>query len=142
MQKEDATLPNQKDLNLEKYEISKYRYRELKNFCLQYDEKKQRLAALRGLGSVTYSNEPHDSGTSDPTAAKAERAQQLAQDIELIEQTAMKVDSVNYHSLLANVTNANMPYEYLSPACGRRQFYDNRRRFFLLLDKKKTKLIK
>ncbi|WP_145995747.1 hypothetical protein [Pygmaiobacter massiliensis] len=132
-------MPNQKDLNLEKYEISKYRYRELKNFCLQYDEKKQRLAALRGIGAVTYSNEPHGSGTSDPTAAKAERAQQLARDIELIEQTAMEVDSVNYHSLLANVTAANLPYEYLSPACGRRQFYEDRRKFFYLLDKKLNK---
>lgn len=128
-------MPNQKDLNLEKYEISKYRYRELKNFCLQYDEKKHRLAALRGLGAVTYSNEPHGSGVSDPTAAKAERAQQLAKDVQLIEQTAMEVDSVNYHSLLANVTATNLPYEYLSPACGRRQFYKDRQKFFYLLDK-------
>lgn len=129
-------MPNQKDLNLEKYEISKYRYRELKNFCLQYDEKKQRLAALRGLGAVTYSNEPHGSGISNPTAAKAERAQQLARDIDLIEQTVMEVDSVNYHSLLANVTSTNMPYEYLGPTCSRGQFYKTRARFFFLLDHK------
>lgn len=129
-------MSKQKDLNLEKYKISKYRYRELKYFCLQYDEKKQRLAALRGLGAVTYSSEPHGSGVSDPTAVKTERAQQLAQDIELIEQTTMEVDSVNYRSLLANVTTANLPYEYLSPACGRRQFYEDRRKFFYLLDKK------
>lgn len=132
-------MPNQKDLHLEKYEISKYRYRELKNFCLQYDEKKQRLAALRGLGAVTYSNEPHGSGISNPTASKAERAQQLARDVELIEQTAMAVDSVNYYSLLANVTATNLPYEYLSPTYGRRQFYENRRKFFHLLDQKLTK---
>lgn len=132
-------MPNQKDLNLEKYEISKYRYRELKNFCLQYDEKKQRLAALRGLGAVTYSNEPHGSGVSDPTAAKAERAQQLARDIELIEQTAMEADPAHYLSLIANVT-ANIPYEHFYHASGRNQFYDNRRRFFFLLDKKMNKL--
>lgn len=129
-------MSKQKDLNLEKYKISKYRYRELKYFCLQYDEKKQRLVALRGLGAVTYSSEPHGRGISDPTAAKAERAQQLARDVELIEQTAMEVDSANYRSLLANVTAASMPYEYLSPACGRRQFYEDRRKFFYLLDKK------
>lgn len=129
-------MSKQKDLNLEKYKISKYRYRELKYFCLQYDEKKQRLAALRGLGAVTYSNEPHGSGISDPTATKAERVQQLVQDIKMIEQTALEVDSVNYRSLLANVTSANLPYEYLSPACGRRQFYEDRRKFFYLLDKK------
>lgn len=129
-------MSNQKDLNLEKYKISKYRYRELKYFCLQYDEKKQRLAALRGLAAVTYSSEPRGSGISDPTAAKAERVQQLVQDIGLIEQTAMEVDSTNYDSLLANVTSVNLPYEYLSPACGRRQFYESRRKFFFLLDKK------
>lgn len=132
-------MSNQKDLNLEKYKISKYRYRELKYFCLQYDEKKQRLAALRGLGAVRYSSEPHGSGISDPTAAKAERVQQLVQDIEMIEQTAMEVDPIHYDSLLANVTAANLPYEYLSPACGRRQFYENRRKFFYLLDKKLNK---
>lgn len=132
-------MSKQKDLNLDKYKISKYRYRELKYFCLQYDEKKQRLAALRGLGAVTYSNEPHGNGISNPTAAKAERVQQLVQDIEMIEQTAMEVDSVNYDSLLANVTAANLPYEYLSTACGRRQFYENRRKFFYLLDKKLNK---
>lgn len=132
-------MSKQKDLNLEKYKISKYRYRELKYFCLQYDEKKQRLAALRGLEAVTYSSEPHGRGISDPTAAKAERAQQLARDVELIEQTAMEVDSANYRSLLANVTSANLPYEYLSPACGRRQFYEDRRKFFYLLDEKLNK---
>lgn len=132
-------MPNQKDLNLEKYEISKYRYRELKNFCLQYNEKKQQLAALRGLGAVIYNDEPHGSGISNPTAAKAERAQQLARNIDLIEQTVMEVDSINYDILLANVTATNLPYEYLSPACGRRQFYKNRRRFFYLLDKKLSK---
>lgn len=132
-------MSKQKDLNLEKYKISKYRYRELKYFCLQYDEKKQRLAALRGLGAVTYSSEPHGSGISDPTAAKAERVQQLANDIELIEQTVMEVDAANYDSLLANVTATSLPYEYLSPACGRRQFYENRRKFFFLLDKKPSK---
>lgn len=129
-------MPNQKDLNLEKYEISKYRYRELKNFCLQYNEKKQQLAALRGLGAVIYNDEPHGSEISNPTAAKAERAQQLVQDIEMIEQTAMEVDSVNYHSLLANVTNTNMSYEYIGPSCSRRQFYQARRMFFFLLNKK------
>lgn len=131
-------MSKQKDLNLEKYKISKYRYRELKYFCLQYDEKKQRLAALRGLGAVTYSSEPHGSEISDPTAAKAERVQQLARDVELIEQTVMEVDCVNYDSLLANVTAMNLPYEYLSPACGRRQFYEDRRKFFYLLDKKSS----
>lgn len=132
-------MSKQKDLNLEKYKISKYRYRELKYFCLQYDEKKQRLAALRGLGAVTYSSELHGSGISNPTATQAERAQQLARDVELIEQTAMEVDAANYDSLLANVTATNLPYEYLSPACGRRQFYEDRRKFFYLLDKKLSK---
>lgn len=131
-------MPNQKDLNLEKYDISKYRYRELKNFCLQYQEKKQQLAALRGLGAFTYSSDPHGSGIPNPTAVKAERAQHLARDIELIEQTAMEVAPAHYPSLIANVT-ANLPYEHFYHTGGRHQFYDNRRRFFLLLDKKMSK---
>lgn len=129
-------MPNQKDLNLEKYEISKYRYRELKNFCLQYDEKKQRLAALRGLGAVTYSNEAHSGEFSNPTASKAERAQQLAKDIELIEQTAYEVGKTHFKTILLNITSCAMPYEKLQANCGKRQFYEMRRMFFISLDSK------
>lgn len=126
-------MPNQKDLHLEKYQISKYRYRELKNFCLQYGEKKQQLAELRGLGAVSYCTQPQNSRISNPTAERAERAQRLAYDIELIEQTAMEADIINYQSLISNVTAPDMPYEYVSALCGRRQFYEARKKFFFLL---------
>ena len=80
---------------------------------------------------------PHGSGTGDPTAEKAEKAQKWIQDIELIEEVAKEVDPTIYQSLIANVTNEHMPFEFLSVPCGRRQFYEARRKFFYLLDKKK-----
>lgn len=130
-------MPNHRKLALNPYLISEYRYRELLNFCRQYGEKKQKLAAERGLSAITYSGMPHGSGTGDPTAEKAERAQKWIQDIELIEEVAKEVDPTIYQSLIANVTNEHTPFEFLSVPCGRRQFYEARRKFFYLLDKKK-----
>lgn len=131
-------MANTRDLKLDSYGISKYAYRELKNFCLQYGEKKQKLAAIRGLSAITYEDTPRGTSTGNPTQSKAERADKLEADIKLIEQTAIEADAGVYQSLIINVTNEDMPYEYLPVACGRRQFYEARRKFFFLLDKYKN----
>lgn len=130
-------MPNKRDLNLSKCKISKYRYRELRNFCLQYGDKKQELATLRGLSAVSCDGMPHGSAANNPTQSKAEKATRLSKDIELIEQTAIEADGSIYRSLLANISNTDMPYEVLPVPCGRRQFYEIRHKFFYLLDKNK-----
>lgn len=131
-------MPNKRDIKLDEYGISKYAYRELLNFCLQYDEKKQQLTAIRDLNAVAYNGTPHGSSISNPTQDKAERAARLSNDIKLIEQTAIETDSGIYQDIISNVTNINMTYEVLNPPCGRRQFYTLRRKFFFILNKNKN----
>jgi hypothetical protein len=135
-------MPNKRDLKLDEYNISKYAYRELSNFCLQYPEKKQRLLDMRNpLKAQQYSDMPHGSGVSDPTAAAAIRAAALAKDTELIEQTAIEADAGIYQYIILAVTQQGVNYEILKSLknmpCGKDYYYKKRRIFFYLLAKKR-----
>lgn len=124
-------------IKLDDYGISKYRYYELSAFCRQYADKRMQLAELRGLGAVANDGMPHGNGVGDPTARKGEAALALSEDIKLIEDTAREVDPLNWAALLKNVTDG-LPYEQMQVFCGRRQFYESRRKFFWLLDQRKS----
>lgn len=128
---------NERDLSLGQFEISRERYRELKYFCRQYPEKKQKLADARSLSGVSMDGMPHGTDVGDPTARRAERALRYAADVRLIEQTAADAAPGFSRELLRNVTEG-VPWEYLpSTDCPRRAFYDARRKFFWLLDQRK-----
>jgi len=129
-------LPNKKDLKLEEYHISKFRYRELLNFCLQYEEKKNRLKEFCEISAITYSGMPTGNKIADPTAEKANIRIQLKADVELIEQTAIEADSEVYTQLLDNITKG-ISYEYLDVHYSRASFYRKRKKFFYLLALKK-----
>ena len=67
-QKEMNGLPNKRDLKLDEYDIGKYAYRELHNFCLQYPEKKKRITELRyPYQSPRITGLPGGTGVGDPT---------------------------------------------------------------------------
>ena len=123
-------------LQLDEYGISPDRYRELYYFCRRYAEMRQQIADARGLDAVSNDGMPNGNGISDPTARKADAAIKLSKDVRIIEDTAREVDPLNWGALLKNVTEGT-PYEYQIVYCGRRQFYEARRKFFCLLDKKK-----
>ena len=130
-------MPDQRDLNLEQYEISRMAYRELKYFCLQYEEKKKKLSELRGLAAAPISGGPRGSSVSRPTEQRALRAVALARDCELIEQTALEAAGpVMYRSLMKNVTQG-VPYYCLDVPCGKNQFTALRRKFFWRLNEKR-----
>lgn len=132
-------MANRRDVNLSDYNISKYAYRELYYFCLQYPEKKRRLNELRNpLRGQGYNGMPHSSEVADPTADAATKAAMLAKDVEMIEQTVIQADSSLYSALLDNAAYGT-PFEYLKVPCGRRQFYDSRKKFFFLLHKAREK---
>lgn len=132
-------MPNKRDFHLEKYNISRYRFRELKNFCLQYDELKRKLKDCYSLNSVANDGTPHSTAISDPTAAAAMQAAKCSEAIDLIENCVCEACgcSAVYDALLTNVTRGTA-YEYLPHVpTGRRQFYEMRRKFFFLLSNKK-----
>lgn len=130
-------MPNKRDLELKQYKITSYRYRELYNWCRQYNEWKARLRECYGLRRP-QSYEINGSKTADPTAANAIKAEKLSRNIELLENTAKEIDPVIGKYITENVVNGTA-YEYLGAVpCGRRQFYEYRRKFFFLLDLKKN----
>jgi len=119
-----------------KYNISKNKFRELKYFCLQYDEKKERLQSICCLSSPRIEGVPKGSGTSNPTAEKGILIAQLKKDIEVIEQSAIETSSEFYQYIMENITKG-IPWEYLDIPLSRRSFYYMRRKFFYILSSKK-----
>ena len=129
---------NKRDINLDKYQISKFAYRELSNFCLQYPEKKQKLTELRNpLQCQSYSDMPHGSSVTDPTARQAEQCAKLSVDTEMIEQVAIETDSGIYQYIILGVTQQGINYEILrvlkNMPCGKEYYYKRRRIFFYTL---------
>ncbi len=135
-------MPNYRDIKLEKYGISVFEYRELHNFCLQYSDKKKRIAELRNpLKSQQYTDMPHGSDVGNPTEQAALIAASLSKDCDLIEQTAIETDGGIYQYLILGVTQQGISYEILRALknipCGREYYYKQRRKFFYLLLQKK-----
>lgn len=124
-----------RNLVLTDYGISTWRYRELYALCRQYPEMQRELAAARELDARCSDGMPHGNTVTDPTARRAEAALKIREKIAVIEDAAREADAVNWKELLENVTRGTR-YEYLQVYCGRRQFYENRRKFFWLLDQR------
>lgn len=129
---------SKKDISLYKYGISKHRYRELRYFCLQYDEwKEQRKALNTPLSAHSITSISKTTGNiSDPTAWTAAKLTDLTEKLTLIEQTAIEAHAELYPYILKSVTQ-EIPYEYMDAPCGRQQFYKARQRFFCLLSDKR-----
>ena len=132
---------NKRDLKLDEYNISKYAYRELHNFCLQYPEKKRRIEDLHNpLHAMCYDGMPHGTGAGEPTANAAEKAAQLSKDCEMIEQAAIQTSSRDYQCIILAVTQ-DMPWYYLRKCkelktC-EKYFRRETHRFYYLLAKNK-----
>ncbi|WP_304508932.1 hypothetical protein [Anaerotignum sp.] len=125
-----------KERDLKILELSPNRYRELKYFCRQYREKQSQLRSITELSSPSFGGCGGGNKTSDRTADTACRRAQLERDIEIIVQSAIEADSEIYPYIITNVVDG-VAYEYLDVMCGRRQFYEARRRFFKILSDKK-----
>ena len=125
------------------YGISKYRYQELKNFCLQYDEKKRKIQY--GISGMCTDNlgASGSSGASDPTSKLAMRHMNYLKDIQMIEMSAVETDRVLYPFLLKSVTQ-DLSYEdieyddiYGRIPYGKTDFYAYRRKFYSILNDKR-----
>lgn len=131
-------MPTERDLNLDTYNISGNRYRELKYFCRQYREKQSRLRSMTEIGSPAFDGNGGGGGrTSDRTADMAIKKAELQKDLELIEQTAIEADAEIYQYIISHVADG-IPFEYLGVPSSRATFYRRKRKFFWLLDKKKN----
>ena len=124
-----------RDIKLSDYNISRAKYNELKYFCIQYAEKKQKLQNAYGLKATVNDGMPKSNLSGDSTAQEAVRNAMMQEDIQLIEETARKASPEIYKWILRNVTEGT-PYEWMDVPVGRRQFYEYRRYFFYLLAQK------
>lgn len=128
------------NIRLEKYGISKNAFEELRAFCLQYPEKKRKVADAISIKSPNFSGMPHGYNVSDPTAKAAESIEKNQADIDLIEQTAKEVDDFLAPWLIIGVTQ-NVPTSILiardSMPTSRDIYNQKRRQFYYLLALKK-----
>jgi len=133
MQSRQDSLRNMK---LSDYNISRAKYNELKYFCIQYAEKKQKLESAYGLRATVNDGMPKGNLSGDTTAQEAVRNVMLQEDLRLIEEIAKKAAPSIHKWILKNVTEGT-PYEWMNVPVGRRQFYEYRRYFFYLLAQKR-----
>ena len=127
-----------RDMTWDDYGISKHRYQELKAFCLQYEEKKNKIQY--GLSSVQNDGAPAGGGVGRPTERQAIDNEQYKRDCLMIEEAAVRANPGIWKYILKSVT-LGLPYEFIEydseqgriPA-GRTEFYAYRRLFFHVLD--------
>ncbi|MBQ9701352.1 MAG: hypothetical protein IJV71_12120 [Lachnospiraceae bacterium] len=130
-----------RDKSWEDYSISKYRYQELKNFCLQYKEKLEKIQY--GLSAYHMDGNGGGAGQSDPTSQSALIHAIYKKDVDMIEHSAVEANPDIYMYILRSVTE-DKSYEeieydetYGRIPCGKTDFYAYRRLFFSILDQKK-----
>ncbi|MGN1318412.1 MAG: hypothetical protein ACI4VF_05295 [Lachnospirales bacterium] len=88
-----------------------------------------------GVKAVEISDMPTTHNMRDTTAEIAIKLAKLKQRIEAIEQAAIEADSKMYMAIITNVTEG-IPPRYLYIDCPEKTFYNKRRKFFDILDKK------
>ena len=116
--------------------LSKNRYLELKYLCLQYNDMKHKLQSLNyGLKATEITGMPSSHRLGNITEETAFKRITLTEKLKAIDQSAIAADVDIYQYILKAVSD-DLPYECLSVPCGRRQFYEKRRLFFTLLDKR------
>lgn len=133
---------NKRKLNLKQYGISGKRYKELCGFCEQYPEWKAIVSheteTVRSPVITDMPKTPHSNG--DPTCDLVARRIAAQEKIDLIEETARQASSDLNVWIIKSVCY-EVPLKYLIAAehmpMSERSFYDLRRYFFYLLDKKK-----
>lgn len=134
---------NKRALKLEKYGISKKRYKELCGFCEQYPDWKFFLATNRDtikskhIDGMPYSN---TGVTSDLTAELAIKRAAIQEKVDLVEDTAKEADPELWEYIIKSVCYET-PFWYIQQIMNvpvnHNSFYGARRYFFYLLDKKK-----
>lgn len=136
-------MGNVRPLNQSKYGISKNRFWELYYWCLQYWEWKDELKyKTNTVGSMEITDMPTSRNSGDDTQQLAMRRVMLEQNCQLIEQTAIEADPDIYQYILKAVTGEDVTYRYLKMImeipCSHNTYYDRRRKFYWLLDKRKN----
>lgn len=128
-----------RDMTWDDHGISKNRYKELRAFCLQYDEKKSKVRY--GISSVQSDGAPSGNFRESPVEKQAIENSVFLRDIRMIEEAAIRAEPGVWKYILRSVTQG-LSYEYIEydeelgkiSMC-RSDFYGTRKLFFSILDK-------
>lgn len=95
---------------------------------------------LDGKKAMVYDGMPHGTTVGSPTENLAIRRAILSEKIDLIEKTAYETDPDYAKYIVKGVTDENATFTYLKMImgipCSDFTYYERRRKFFWLLDKK------
>lgn len=91
-----------RDMTWEDYGISKNRYKELKAFCLQYDEKKSKIKY--GISAMQYDGQPKAHNTGSQVENQAIENDIYKRDCAMIEEAAISFFAMLYHLPLFSKT--------------------------------------
>ena len=127
-----------RDMTWDDYGISKNRCKELKAFCLQYDEKKSKIKY--GISAVRYDGQPKSHNTKSQVEEQAIENSIYKKDCAMIEEAAIRANPEIWKYILKSVT-LGLSYEFIEyddeqgriPMC-RRDFYGTRKRFYAILN--------
>lgn len=127
-----------RDMNWDDYGISKNRYKELKAFCLQYDEKKSKIKY--GISAVQNDGQPRAHSTGSQTESQAIENDVYKRDCAMIEEAAVRANPGIWKYILKSVT-LGLPYEFIEYdeelgkiMMGKTDFNAHRRLFYHYLD--------
>lgn len=114
---------------------------ELYHYCLQYNEWVDELKYKCDTVKSTQINDmPSSHATTDATGNLGTRRAMLSKKCEVIEQCALETDADIYQYIIKAVTNEGITYTYLREVMNipysHNTWYDRRRKFYWLLDKK------
>lgn len=124
-----------------KYWIPKYRYYELKYYCLQYPEWRKELAECqeRIVQTSSLILKKREKSLEDRVSEIAIRKNSLEEKIEIIVSSCKLTDCTIWNFLLIAVTEG-ISWTHLSTVsripCGRDYFYDRYHKFFYMLSNK------
>lgn len=121
------------------YYISKYRFYELKNFCLQYSDWKKSIKQFDGYKSdcniISVRKQKSQISVIENIILSKERFQDC---IDMVEKAAELADKELSKWILKGVTST-VSYDYLNLnmgiPCSRETYYRRYRMFFFILDK-------
>lgn len=127
-----------------KYHISKHRYYELKHFCLQYPEWKQKYLYFNGENSQGLPLiKTRTNGKSDQTFYTVNQRLYFKALMNLVEECCDKADSEIGSYIFKAVTQGlsfvELQMMYSIP-CGKDMYYDRYRKFFWILDSRQKLL--
>ena len=119
-----------------KYYISKYRFLELKYFCLQYPEFKSKYEAVTYYPSYKLNCEIHTHHAIDHIFNIVEEREQFRKKMDIIEQSCIAADPDIYPWILKSVTQGISFQNLWDIPCCKDTFYDRYHKFFWLLSQK------